>query len=120
MKTMLENAAKKAANALQEYCDTKAKASCCQNFSGCEFCPVNAAYNMLREEAGETVIVSSIEWDTDEEKAEDLGLPSEVRISVVKLDDSGYTRDDIADYLSDEFGYCVKSFVTEEENDNED
>ena len=47
--------------------------------------------------------IVSVEWDTDNEAADDL--PSEVEVPYNTDEDS------IADYLSDEYGYCVKSFV---------
>ena len=49
-----------------------------------------------------------IVWDTDGEDEEDLGLPSRVEIPFF-VDD-----EEIADYLSDEYGYCVFGFVIEQ------
>ena len=46
-----------------------------------------------------------VEWDTDGEEVDDL--PSEVEIPY------DVEEDDIADWLSDEFGYCVESFSVE-------
>ena len=43
----------------------------------------------------------NIKWDTDNEVVD---LPTEVEIP------EGYSEDDIADYLSDEYGWCVFGF----------
>lgn len=48
-----------------------------------------------------------IEWDTDGEDADMIGLPSWVEIP------SYVDEDDIADYLSDVFGFCVIGFEIE-------
>lgn len=45
----------------------------------------------------------SINWDTDGERI--TGLPTEVDIPEEITDE-----DDVADYLSDTFGYCVFGF----------
>lgn len=52
-----------------------------------------------------SILVSGIVWDTDGEDAEDLGLPTQVEVPLC------VDKDNIADYLSDRYGYCVKSFV---------
>ena len=49
--------------------------------------------------------VTGIIWDTDGEDID--GLPEEVNIP------DGIEEDDIADYLSDEYGWCVESFSIE-------
>jgi hypothetical protein len=46
-----------------------------------------------------------IQWDTDGEPADELGLPSE-HIAVVD-DDEWDPAEDAADLLSDEYGFCV-------------
>ena len=43
----------------------------------------------------------NIKWDTDNEM---IDLPTEVEIP------EEYSEDDVADYLSDEYGYCVFNF----------
>lgn len=45
-----------------------------------------------------------VEWDTDGMDPEELDLPSEVEIPA-ELDD-----EDVTDYLSDHYGYCVKGW----------
>lgn len=50
--------------------------------------------------------VYNIEWDTDGEVNADL--PKEVII-----DNPADEIDDIADYLSDEYGFCIFGFCTE-------
>jgi hypothetical protein len=47
----------------------------------------------------------SIQWDTDGEPADELGLPSE---TIVIVDDEWTPEDDAADLLADQFGFCVK------------
>ncbi len=57
--------------------------------------------------------VSDIEWDTD---GEDVNLPEEIIISnptMEMLDDIDGYADAIADYLSDEYGFCVNNFNAE-------
>ena len=44
---------------------------------------------------------TNIEWDTD---GEDIDLPSEVCIP------NNIADEDIADYLSDNYGFCIFSF----------
>ena len=53
---------------------------------------------------------SNISWDTESENVESNNLPSLVEIPEC-VDD-----DDIADYLSDVFGFTVMSFVIKQEN----
>lgn len=44
-----------------------------------------------------------VDWDTDGHSVEELGLTSVVDIPTLNTDE-------IADYLSDNYGYCVESF----------
>lgn len=44
-----------------------------------------------------------VDWDTDGHSVEELGLTSIVDMPTLNVDD-------IADYLSDKYGYCVSSF----------
>lgn len=53
------------------------------------------------------IYITDIDWDTDGESKEELGLPD----VVVVTDD--IDEDDIADMLSDEYGFCVNSFSIE-------
>lgn len=46
-----------------------------------------------------------VEWDTDGEEVDDLSSEVEIPYDV--------DEDDIADWLSDEYGYCVESFSVE-------
>lgn len=48
--------------------------------------------------------VCDIKWDTDGESQEALGLPDETILK--DMDDS----EDVADALSDAYGFCVFSF----------
>jgi hypothetical protein len=45
-----------------------------------------------------------VEWATDGYSVEELGLPIEVNIPTL-------CETDIADYLSDKYGYLVESFI---------
>jgi hypothetical protein len=45
--------------------------------------------------------IIKVDWDTD---GEDLGLPTEVLVPNFVPDD------DVADYLSDIYGFCVNSW----------
>ena len=49
--------------------------------------------------------ITNIDWDTDDEPIEDL--PTEVTIN------EEIEPDAIADYLSDQYGFCVKGFCVE-------
>ena len=48
-----------------------------------------------------------VNWDTDGSSAKELGLPEVVDMPTL-------SEENIADYLSDEYGYCVESFVIED------
>jgi hypothetical protein len=48
-----------------------------------------------------------VNWDTDGVSATELGLPEVVNMPTLN-------EESIADYLSDEFGYCVESFTIED------
>lgn len=72
------------------------------------------------------IIITDIEWDTDDGydgEDQELELPSELEIPVSELFYDNETPDDvdeeeigdrIADYLSDEYGFCVFGFRMEE------
>ena len=45
-----------------------------------------------------------VNWDTDGYSLEELGLQEIVTIPTINIDE-------VADYLSDEYGYCVESFT---------
>ena len=51
--------------------------------------------------------VTNIKWDTD---GQEVDLPTEITITrdVIESDDA------IADYLSDEYGWCVENFIIED------
>lgn len=55
-----------------------------------------------------SIVVYGIDWDIEWEDEQDVNLPSKTMIEVEEkyLDDPNY----IADKLSDEYGFCVKSF----------
>ena len=63
--------------------------------------------NQLTYKEDKSMLVTNIEWDTDEEEWEDdddLDLPTEVEVP----DD--IDPDDIADWLSDKYEFFVRSF----------
>lgn len=62
-------------------------------------------YGVLRHRTA-----TEIEWDIDEDD-EPVTLPSEVEIPWEVFDD------DIDDYLSDEYGFCVGDFEVEEDDE---
>lgn len=51
--------------------------------------------------------IFNIQWDTEDNgefiTSEDLDLPTNVDIPEME-------EDEVADYLSDEYGWCIKSF----------
>lgn len=48
-----------------------------------------------------------VNWDTDGRSVKELGLPEVVDMPTL-------SEENIADYLSDEYGYCVESFTIED------
>ena len=57
------------------------------------------------------MIVSNIEWETD---GYDVALPSEVEVP------DGLSDDEVADHLSDEYGWLVNGFSLPMDNDDRD
>lgn len=53
--------------------------------------------------------VTDIQWDTDGTDFDVVGLPESVHINIPDDEDEGA----IADALSDEFGFCIKSLSVE-------
>lgn len=63
------------------------------------------------------IIVTNIDWDTD---GEDVELPDEIIIEIDEnnidlLEDLDDYADNLLDYLSDTYGYCIKGFNAETE-----
>ncbi len=52
------------------------------------------------------VKIKDILWDTDGEDAGNLGLPDEVKLELV----GDETIDDVADILSDKYGFCIVEY----------
>lgn len=52
-----------------------------------------------------------IEWDTDGVDPESLDLPKEIDIPLC------IDKDEIADMLSDEYGYCINSLSCSDEEE---
>lgn len=48
-----------------------------------------------------------VNWDTEGQSVNELGLPEVVDMPTLN-------EENIADYLSEEYGYCVESFVIED------
>ena len=57
------------------------------------------------------VKVWDIDWDTDGENVPEL--PSETMLELEDLDGLGVNDQDVADELSDRYGFCVNSFYSE-------
>lgn len=63
-----------------------------------------------------SVLISNIEWDTNGKSPEDFNLPSEIRLDNIPDEtvSSKYgLAGEIADLLSDDYGWCVNAFTTE-------
>ena len=54
----------------------------------------------------DTMMMINIEWDFDGEEEIDETLPSEVEIPVEMWDED---YDEIVDWVSDQYGWCIKS-----------
>lgn len=65
-------------------------------------------YDVMKDYLKSRAYAVDIVWDTDSEDEEDIGLPSRVEIPFF-VDD-----EEIADFLSDEYGYCVFGFNIEQ------
>lgn len=67
------------------------------------------------------IFISNIEWDTDADDYEDdYGLPDTIHITVTPeisylLDDIDGEAENLVNYLSDNFGWCIKGFSVEVE-----
>ena len=60
-------------------------------------------------------LVNQIKWDTDGSPRMACNLPASVKVDEGELDERGYLDaqqldDAIADWLCDQFGYCVEGF----------
>ena len=53
------------------------------------------------------IYITNIDWDIDGENKDELGLPDMVEVPV------DMDKDEIADMLSDYYGFCVNSFSIE-------
>lgn len=53
-------------------------------------------------------VITNIDWDTDGEVIE--YLPASVTLELEDLDGLGVSDEDVADELSDRYGFCVNSF----------
>ena len=53
-------------------------------------------------------VITNIDWDTDGEVIEHL--PANVTLELEDLDGLGVSDEDVADELSDRYGFCVNSF----------
>ena len=106
------------------YCqDQINKGNCTEDT--CEWCPIQAAYNEVRNfgkvNSTITVRIYNIKWDIDEEdysneENEKLNLPNEVIHTFYEYNDINDEDllDEIADWLSDEYGFCVNELEVEE------
>lgn len=64
------------------------------------------------------ILITDIQWDCDAEMA---GLPSSVLVTVTSQDDYEWlmSEEGPADYLSDEYGWAVRSLNVEEVDEEE-
>ena len=53
---------------------------------------------------------TEIQWDTDGDKELFKSLPQEVEITLDDCVESDYLDDELADMLSDEYGFCMFGF----------
>lgn len=107
-----------------KYCrDQINKGNCTEDT--CEWCSIQAAYNEVKrfEKINSTITVRiyNIKWDIDEEdysneENEKLNLPNEVTHTFYEYNDINDEDllDEIADWLSDEYGFCVSELEVEE------
>ena len=107
-----------------KYCqDQINKGNCTEDT--CEWCPIQAAYNEVKNfekvNSAITVRIYNIKWDIDEEdysneENEKLNLPNEVTHTFYEHNDINDEDllDEIADWLSDEYGFCVNELEVEE------
>ena len=107
-----------------KYCrDQINKGNCTEDT--CEWCPIQAAYNEVKNfekvNSAITVRIYNIKWDIDEEdysneENEKLNLPNEVIHTFYKYNDINDEDllDEIADWLSDEYDFCVNELEVEE------
>lgn len=64
-----------------------------------------------------TIRVYDIDWDTDDDSPEELGLPKKTETDTeavgYDVDEEGWNEDfdiSICDWLSDTYGFCVNGF----------
>ena len=113
-----------------KYCqDQINKGNCTEDT--CEWCPIQAAYNEVKNfekvNSAITVRIYNIKWDIDEEdysneENEKLNLPNEVIHTFYGYNDINDEDllDEIADWLSDEYDFCVSELEVEEVEEGED
>lgn len=58
------------------------------------------------------IMVSEIVWDTEGRDADELGLPTELTVDTVMAGIGD--EDQLADWLSDTYGWCVMSYMTDQ------
>ena len=59
------------------------------------------------------IVVKDIVWSVDDDSIEDvseLGLPYEIELDLNDFSDDFNFHYDLADWLSDEYGYCVVNY----------
>ena len=107
-----------------KYCrDQINKGNCTEDT--CEWCPIQAAYDDVKrfEKINSTITVRiyNIKWDIDEEdysneENEKLNLPNEVIHTFYEYNDINDEDrlNEIAEWLSDEYGFCVNELAVEE------
>ena len=116
---MTQDELRKFAKMFTQYCRHEmAKGNCTGDT--CEWCPINTAYNEVKSRAGlETSInvhIYDIWWDTDGKRAD---LPTEIDRKFDGYDNitDEDLQDEIADWLSNEYGYCHYGFMVRQNRD---
>lgn len=61
-------------------------------------------------------VITNIDWDTDGEEIE--YLPANVTLELEDLEGLGVSDEDVADELSDRYGFCVNSFYCDKYDEN--
>ena len=61
-------------------------------------------------------VITNIDWDIDGEEIE--YLPANVTLELEDLEGLGVSDEDVADELSDRYGFCVNSFCCDKYDEN--
>lgn len=77
-------------------------------------------FNERKEKKMKTFVIWDIEWDTEDCDGEVPDLPGSVQAKVsFDYERDGEPSDFLADWLSDNYGFCVKGFYYEDITEDE-